>query len=178
MSITDFDFLAIEDLPSHETIVALCDAAGYDCTGIPLRSHSSGPIIAWVKYGYYRTIAEALTQDYVAKVLNSRRVTDVRVPRVYQFFETEGPLSGTGYIVMEYIEAEDCGKKDHKLVAKAVQTLISVKGPNSTPGPVGGGRINHNFFMEWRSDIKYETVEELQQHINGVSEHSFSGKPR
>jgi hypothetical protein len=79
---------------------------------------------------------------------------------------------------MQYIDAPDCGEGDHQLVAMAVQTLIIVKGPSSAPGPVGGGRVIHNFFMEWTSPITYETVDELQQHINGVSEHQFSGTPR
>ena len=58
MSETDFDFLAN---PSQETIVALCNAAGSDRTGIPLCDQPSGPIIAWVKYGPNVTMAEALT---------------------------------------------------------------------------------------------------------------------
>lgn len=71
---------------------------------------------------------------------------------------------------MEYIDAPDCDEGDGQLVARAVQTLIGVPGPNSTPGPVGGGRIIHTF-IEWTSSIRYDTVKELQRHVNGVSEH-------
>ena len=53
-----------------------------------------------------------------------------------------------GYIFMEYIDAPDCAEGDDQLVARAVQTLIGVPGSNSTPGPVGGGRIIHTFLIE------------------------------
>jgi hypothetical protein len=179
MSAPDFGFLANDNLPSRETIVALCKAAGYDRTGILLRSLPAGPVIAWVKYGQNATMAEALTQDYVARSLIANSVTGVRVgvPRVYTAFGRDIRVCVIGYIVMEYIDAPDCGNKDYKLVARAVQTLIKVKSPSSAPGPVGGGRIIHNFFIDWRSDITYETVDKLQQHINGASQHSFSGTP-
>ena len=68
-------------LPSQETIVALCNAARFDRTGIPLCNQPSGPIIAWVKYGPNVTMAEALTQDYVAKYLTADSVAGLRVPR-------------------------------------------------------------------------------------------------
>lgn len=41
----DFGFLANDNLPSHDTIVKLCKAAGYKRTGIPLRNQPSGHII-------------------------------------------------------------------------------------------------------------------------------------
>jgi len=172
MSAPDIDFLVNTTLPSHDTIVALCQAAGYQRTGISLHDPSSGLIIAWVKYGANVAMAEALTQDYVAKYLIANSAADVRVPRVYAAFSRTGPDWDwdIGYIIMEYIDAPDCGEEDYKLAAKAVQKLISIKGPNAAPGPVGGGPVIHNFFMEWTSSINYTTVGELQQHINGVSE--------
>jgi hypothetical protein len=122
-----------------------------------------------VKYGPNVTMAEALTQDYVATFLIANSADGMRVPRVYAAFSRDTSDSGCrwaiGYIVMQYIDAPDCGEGDHQLVARAVQTLISIKGPSSAPGPVGGGPVVHNFFMEWTSPITYETVDELQQHI-------------
>ena len=153
--------------------MTLCQAAGYDRTGIPLCNQPDGPIIAWVKYGQSVRMAEALTQDYVARFLIANSLAGVRVPRVYAAFERDTPVCVIGYIVMQYIDAPDCGEGDYQLVSRAVQTLISVKGPSSVPGPVGGGWVIHNFFVDWTSEITYETVDELQQHINGVSEHYF-----
>ena len=122
-------------------------AAGYDCPGLPLCNQPSRPIVAWVKYGPNVTIAEALTQDYVARFLiaNSAAGVMVRVPRVYVAFsrETSDPNWAIGYIVMQYIDAPDCGEGDHQPVATAVQTLIGIKGPSSAPGPIGGGRASH-----------------------------------
>jgi hypothetical protein len=170
MSAPDFDFLVNTTLTSHDTIVALCQAAGYEHTGIPLHNPSDGLIIAWVKYGPNVAIPEALTQDYVAKSLIANSAADMRVPRVYAAFSRTGPDWDIGYIIMEYIDAPDCGEEDYKLAAKAVRKLISIKGPTAAPGPVGEGPVVHNFFVEWTSSINYTTVGELQQHINGVSE--------
>jgi hypothetical protein len=169
MPVAEFGFLVNDNLPSRETIVAMCQEAGYKCRGIPLRNQPSGPIIAWIKYGANVEMAEALTQDWVAKVLSTNPAASLRVPRVYMAFSRDNPGYPIGYIVMEYIDAPDCDEGDDQLVAKAM--LISITGPNSAPGPVGGGRVIHNFFMEWTSPITYDTVEELQQHVNGVSEH-------
>ncbi|KAG8955869.1 hypothetical protein FRC04_006316 [Tulasnella sp. 424] len=169
MSPSDFGFLANDNLPSREHIVAMCEAAGYDRTGIPFPNQPGEPIVAWVKYGPNVRMAEALTQDWVAKEFNAKPEADVRVPRVYDAFSMAYPDWPIGYIVMEYIDAPDCTNRDVKLVAQAVQTLISVRGPSSAPGPVGGGPVVHWFFVDERtSPFTYETVEELQQHINGI----------
>lgn len=114
-------------------------------------------------------MAEALTQDWVAKVLSTNPAASLQAPRVYMAFLSDEPKLGIGYIVIEYIDAPDCDEGDDQLVARAVQTLISIPGPNPVPGPIGGGRVIHNFFIEWTSAITYDTVEELQQPVNGVS---------
>ncbi|KAG8960492.1 hypothetical protein FRC00_000216, partial [Tulasnella sp. 408] len=165
------DFFIADDcpdnLPSRDDIVAMCKVAGYDCRGFPFPNQPSEPILAWIKYGTHVTMGEALTQDMVAKVFNTDPEASVRVPRVYQAFLSRILDISIGYIVMEYIDAPDCDARDSKLVAKAVQSLISVAGPSSAPGPVGGGPIEHNFFYDWTSPITYATVEELEQHVNG-----------
>ena len=60
-------------------------------------------------------------------------------------------------------------KSDAELIAAALESLVAINSPSSQPGPVGGGCIKHPFFVERTSPISYETVEELEQHINGVS---------
>ena len=93
------------------------------------------------------------------------------IPWIYNAFSSPSAYFPIGYIVMEYIDAPDCTIKDFKLVAQAVQTLISIRGPSSAPGPVSGGCVVHTFFINDRiSPIMYGTVEELQQHVNVVSE--------
>ncbi|KAJ7494469.1 hypothetical protein B0H11DRAFT_2004765 [Mycena galericulata] len=77
---------------------------------------------------------------------------------------------------MEYVNALDCTKESIELVARAVQTLISVRGPSSAPGHVGGGSVVHGFFVNQSSPFKYKTVDELNQHVNGILK--CKGDPR
>jgi hypothetical protein len=67
-----------------------------------------------VKYGPNVTMAEALTQDYVATFLIANSADGMRVPRVYAAFSRDTSDSGCrwaiGYIVMQYIDAPDCGE--------------------------------------------------------------------
>ncbi|KDR86123.1 hypothetical protein GALMADRAFT_54091, partial [Galerina marginata CBS 339.88] len=122
----------------------------------------------WVKYGGNIRMGEARTQSYVAQYLDDKADSEsaVRAPQVYLAF-TWGDW---GYIVMEYIDGQICGHSDIARVAAAVQTLIAIPNPSSTsaPGPVGGGEIEHPFFVERTSNIWYESVEELEGHINGI----------
>ena len=79
---------------------------------------------------------------------------------------------------MEYIDAPDCAEEDVTVVAHAVQALIGIRGPSSAPGHVGGGPVMHNFFVSDQvSPFIYNTVNELQSHVNGVSECGISTRP-
>jgi hypothetical protein len=159
------------NLPPPEQIVALCKEAGYDRNGIAYTDPSSGAILAWFKYGPNITMDEAFTQAWVANHLNAEPDAGVKVPSVYMAFTSPHSLCPIGHIVMEYIDAADCKRSDYRQVARAVNTLIRVKGPSSAPGHLGGGAVVHNFFFDWESEVTYETIKELQDHVNGVSEH-------
>ena len=111
------------------------------------------------------TMSEAMTQRFVAQYLQADNNHDVRAPRVYLAF-TWGDF---GYIVSEFIDGRMCDSSDTALVAAAVQALIAIPSPSSRPGPVGGGLIEHPFFVDRTSSIQYESVEELEDHVNGVS---------
>ena len=165
----DRGFLPNADLPPQDYIVAVCkeDLEG---RGTPLSSQPGGPVVAWVKYGPYVTIHEALTQDYVAKELNAMPETTVRAPRVYAFFSTPTTSWTIGHIVMEYIDAPDSTFEDVSLVAQAVQKLISIRGPSPVPGHIGGGPVIHSFFVfDEISPFIYQGARDLQSHVNGVS---------
>ncbi|KAG8730307.1 hypothetical protein FRC10_002893, partial [Ceratobasidium sp. 414] len=175
MSATAFSVLANDNLPSLDAIAAMCTKAGFERTRIPLHDQSSGDIIAWVKYSPNVTMHEAATQNWVAQHLNANPEATVRVPLVYNAFSISTCACPIGFIVMEYIDAPDCTEKDIKLVAQAVQTLISIQGPTSVHGHIDGGPVVHTFFVDdWTSPFIYKTVDELQRHINGISERSFS----
>ena len=169
-----FDFIANnkpDNLPSAEQIIRRCAEANAvnfrtGLSGVALvgSSQNDAPY-AWVKYGRSITMAEARTQQYVAQVVNSNDAAPVRIPAVYCSFES----NSRGYIVMELIEGEICSDADAGLVAAAVQFLITIKGPTEQPGPIGGGPICHNFFVDRESSVTYSSVDLLEKHINGVS---------
>jgi hypothetical protein len=127
MSAPDFGFLANDNLPPHDTIVASWQAPGYDRSGIPLCNQPSGPIIAWVKYGPNVTMAEALTQDYVARFLIANSAAGVRVPRVYAAFSRDSSYCVIGYIVMQYIDAPDCGRETISWLQGLCRRLVASK---------------------------------------------------
>ena len=119
----------------------------------------------WVKFGNNVTTGEAKTQLYVAQYLRAHTNPAVRVPRVYLAF-TWGDF---GFIVAEYIDGQICDDSDVPLVAAAVQALITIPSPGPKPGRVGGGLIEHPFFVNRMSSMEYKSVEELQDHVNGAS---------
>ncbi|PPQ89198.1 hypothetical protein CVT25_001267 [Psilocybe cyanescens] len=161
------------NIPDYKTIITQSNAlrpeqvTAINVTGVRLaldmKSHLDVSDI-WVKFGPGITVGEANTQHYVAQYLQANNVTAVRAPRVYLAF-TWGMFC---FIVSEFIDGPMCASSDFALVAPAVQALISIPSPSLTPGPVGGGLIEHPFFNDRVSSIQYESVEELQDHANGI----------
>jgi len=168
------DFLPNDQLPPRQEVETICLDAGLYGRGIAIRKLPGGPVIAWVKYGVNVTMAEALTQDWAARDLAADPTTFVHIPRVFDAWITAlKSKTNVGHIVMEYIDLPNCevNRADSQRVAEAVQRMHAIKAPigGSAPSPVGGGSIKHRFFYDWNSDITYETVEELKEHINRVS---------
>jgi hypothetical protein len=106
---------------------------------------------------------------------NADPASIVRVPEVHLGFSR----GRRGYIVMDFVQGAtietrkspegDHDKKDIKAVAAAVQQLINIKMPPGTaPGPVGGGLIAHDFFVDCLSELVYPTVGYLKAQINEV----------
>ncbi|CAA7261249.1 unnamed protein product [Cyclocybe aegerita] len=161
------------NIPSYATIITQCfdlgpqQATATNISGvrITLDKRSDNEVSnIWVKFGSNITMGEAKTQRFVAQYLEDNNNPAVRAPRVYLAF-TWGSF---GFIVAEYIDGQMCGDADIALVAAAVQSLIDIPSPSSTPGPVGGGVIEHPFFIHRTSSIGYESVKELQDHMNGI----------
>lgn len=128
----------------------------------------------WVKFGPCITMGEAMTQRYVAKHLQADKNSAVRAPTVYLAF-TRGAYI---FIVSEFIDGQMCHHSDSTLIAAAVQALIAIPSPSVKPGRVGGGLIEHPFFVDRNADIEYESVEELEAHVNGASLLSSLASPR
>ena len=162
-----------ENLPSFKEVIERCFAerprqsTATNIRGVRLTlNKSSGNEVSdiWVKFGSNITMGETKTQRFVTQYLEANDNPVVRAPRVYIAFM----WGRYGFIVMEYTDEQICGNDDIALVAAAVQSLIDIPSPTSTPGPVGGGLIEHSFFIDGTSSIRYESVKELQDHINGV----------
>jgi len=78
-------------------------------------------------------MAEALTQDYVARFLIANSATGMRIPRVYVAFSRDNSDCVIGYIFMQYIDTPDFGEGDDKLVARAVQTVTLITSKVQAP---------------------------------------------
>lgn len=175
-----FDLIdKLDHLSGAEEIIRRCRKANAvnlatGMRGVALVDEAKdGTPLAWVKYGRSITMAEARTQQYVAQAVNNAVTAPVRIPAVYCSFEA----NGRGYIVMEFIEGRICSDTDSSLVAAAVQFLVNIKGPTDQPGPIGGGPVCHDFFLERQSSATYSSVELLEGHINGVSARLHSALP-
>ena len=162
------------DFPTHDNIFNSCTRAGINRNGVCIRV--AGKPRFWVKYGMDSVIrCEGRTQAHVAGIVNANPASVVCVPEVYLGFSR----GRRGYIVMDFVQGTTFAerksprgyyyKNDIKAVAAAVQQLTDIKMPAGTaPGPVGGGCIGHDFFVECLSTLKYPTVRHLEAQINEV----------
>jgi hypothetical protein len=164
-----------EDIPTHDKIVSSCDRAGFNRNGVCIQV--AGKPRFWVKYSKDDSViqGEGRTQAYVARIVNANPASVVRVPKVHLGF-SRGKCA---YIVMDFVQGTTLAqrkslkgyyqKNDIKAVAVAVQQLTDIKLPAGTaPGPVGGGLIGHDFFVDCLSALKYPTVGYLEAQINEV----------
>lgn len=134
----------------------MCQAAGYEHRGIPLRIQPSRPNVARVNYGPTVAMAEALTQDWVAKVLSVNLASGrrpLRVPRVCMAFSGDNPdlPHRVCCIVMEHIDTPDCDEEDDQLVAQVPYRRLSASQVQSVKVAL--------YFAGWTSAITYDTVE-------------------
>jgi len=162
-------------------------------TGFPIPQ--DGPPVAWVKYDrVLDLVEEATTQEYIYDTLRQRPdlLDVILVPQIYRVIiqhddDDDKPLHYRlpwVLIVMEYVhgptvhkrlEGETSEAKKYILwdrVVRALGALLTLEPPEPTPppGPVGGGRIEHLIFGDYSeyedAPEDYESVEELQNHIN------------
>ncbi|KAH8826249.1 hypothetical protein DL96DRAFT_1277368 [Flagelloscypha sp. PMI_526] len=161
------------NIPSYETIILQSfklrpqQATAVNTSGVRIALNKSSDLDVsniWVKFGGHISMSEAKTQRFVSQHLQDNNISAVRVPHVYLAW-TWGSF---GYIVMEYIDGQMCNNSDIALAAPAVQALIDIPSPSLTPGPVGGGVIEHPFFLDRTSSIWCESVEEIEDHVNGI----------
>jgi hypothetical protein len=150
-------------LPTPGDVVLKCKNHGYGPSTVIMHSPDRSEA-AFVKYGPMVGMGEARTQNYIVNIVNSDKDVVVLVPRVHYAFRHEG----TGYILMQYVDGNDCNQSDYEAIVLAVNRLRSIPSPTTSPGPVGGGPVSHRFFDEHQSSIQYSSAKELQQHVNNV----------
>lgn len=96
---------------------------------------------------------------------DSRALPILRIPEVYSAFGRADNL----ILVMEWIDIDRIASDTEK--AQALSQIVSIERPicETTPGPVGGGSVNMHKF--WWSSTEYNSVQQLQDHVNAVCGH-------
>ena len=141
--------------------------------------------MVFVKFGGPEKQAEGDMQRLAFGWLSTgQRDCNVYVPEVYKIFSRHGVT----FIVMQFIEAsgiqdiakqfgtqqwEDRKSKYYDLIAEGIQLLRRMPPPlpgDPTPGPSTSSRriIKHMLFKDHEAPIEYNTIEELQDHLNRV----------
>lgn len=151
-------------LPSAEDVVRMRTGGPKPRPPTFLIPGPGGNNAAFVKCGYWPSMGEARTLDYIANAVNADENPVVRVPRVYYAFLHKD----VGYIVMEHVGDADCTEADYPAILAATRRLLSIPSPTMIPGPLGGGAIDHRFFCDGRSAVIYPSVTKLQEHINRI----------
>jgi len=73
------------------------------------------------------------------------------------------------YLVMEFITLTAAPLDLIDRTAQALVWLSSVPSPpNHVLGPLGGGRIRHKFFKDYKAPLVFSSVEALQRYMHKV----------
>ncbi len=121
----------------------------------------------FVKYGTRRDLEpERATQEFIfTHVQQSNTPEAPRIARIVHHFIDQGTM----YLVMERIMLQEFPTDLTARIQKAVKWLSEVPLPsNPALGPVGGGRIRHKFFQEFRAPFDFPDVEMLDRYIKKV----------
>jgi hypothetical protein len=151
-------------LPTPKDVVLKCKENGHGPSVLTILS-PDGSEAAFVKYGPLIDMGEARTQNFIANIVNSDKNIIVLVPRIYYAFRYDG----IGYMIMQHVDGSDSNQNDYDAIVLAVNRLRSILSPTESPGPVGGGPVTHRFFADHQSSVQYDSVNDLQAHVNRVS---------
>lgn len=169
-----------EDIISAWTQKPQLKPDGSAVTGFAFPPHQP---IAYIKAGLPDIFQPELrNHKYVLEALRNISEDQKRgiyIPEVYRILQSGDWF----YIIMEYVpgktlqqltDREDwCEARQKALtnsIAGAIRLLMSIPVPTEqTPGPVGGGQIRHSLFKDDTSSLTYSSVDELEKHLNDVS---------
>ncbi|KAG8880991.1 hypothetical protein FRB99_004767 [Tulasnella sp. 403] len=134
----------------------------------------------FVKYGANDLFGEAKTQEYIFNLAK----TDPQAPRVPEVLDVFAGALSLAYLVMRRVSApslrswveEDGLSNDERhqrldvaaeRVAAAITWLLNVKLPPDTPpGPIGGGKIQHAIFMMEEAPLKFNHTLAIERYLN------------
>jgi hypothetical protein len=141
--------------------------------------------VVFVKYGGPEKQAEGDMQRLAFDWLNTERCNtrcNIYVPEVYKIFSRRGLT----FIIMQFVEArsiQDLAKQagsqeweDFKtpycdLIVEGIELFRRMPLPGDPiPGPRTSSRriIKHMLFKDQEAPVEYDTIEELQDHLNRV----------
>jgi len=118
----------------------------------------------FVKFGHPDALwPEIQTQLYIFDYARSNPHPNApRIPQVVHHFGD----SMTKYLVMEFVTLTAAHIDQ---TAQALVWLSSVPPPpNHDIGPLGGGRIRHKFFKDYKAPLIFSSVEALQRYMRKV----------
>ena len=159
-------------------LVSLCALRGFGA--YPLTDPIGDGSSKFVKYCDSRLFPEARTQQYIANLANLDAVAP-GVPQVEHVFIDD---HGGVYLVMEYIplntfrpwverDALPTDERNRRLqvAAKAIAAALSWLMMCPLPvccklGPIGGGRMQHDFFRKEEAPLEFPSVEALEKYVN------------
>jgi hypothetical protein len=121
----------------------------------------------FVKFGNANSLLPEIASQ---KYLYDRSTTDHRpgAPRIAQVVHVF-KHKWTVYLVMELITLMHTPSDFVAQMAEAIVWLANVPcPPNHVLGPVGGGRIRHEFFQDDEAPLKFTSVMALERYIEKV----------
>ena len=121
----------------------------------------------FVKYGVRRDLEpERATQECIFTHAQQSNTPDApRIARIIHHFVDQRTM----YLVMEHIKLQESPPDLAARIQKAVKWLSEVPLPsNHVLGPVGGGRIRHKFFKEFKAPFEFPDIEMLDRYMKNV----------
>ncbi|KAH8829916.1 hypothetical protein DL96DRAFT_1590927 [Flagelloscypha sp. PMI_526] len=118
----------------------------------------------FVKYGSQEDLEpERATHQFIFDYAQQSNKPDApRIANIIHHFVDQRMM----YLVMEYIKLKNDPLDLAERIPQVVKWLSEVPPPpNSTLGPVGGGRIHHKFFKVFQAPYDFPNIEKLDQYV-------------
>lgn len=148
------------DLPSKEQVKMLCTEQGFRRGNHFIHVHNGEKL--FIKYNV--ASCEWKNQQFLFDRIRASSDPAIRIPEIYAVFGVPDKL----YLIMEFVHADHIASDMQR--ARAISDIVSIAVPlDTTPGPVGGGRINMRIFWDDQvSDVDYPSIQDLEGHLNRV----------